>query len=198
MQKIKNNSLLIMSLVLTIVFCSPIAFINAEELNQVDAKVNQNNNRNQNNVNIDKDNNKLNGDSHRSAVATFVQNLLDVANRDKSGIGDQVRAIANAQNDSKEDVASEIEKVQNRNGFKTFLIGTDYKSMGQLRSEMVTTENQIKQLTVLLDKTTDAMDKAVIQAQIQVLTQEQQKINDFIKTNESKFSLFGWLVKLFN
>lgn len=200
MKKIENSSLLITCLVLAITLCSSIAIAKAADANQAQINANQANaNENQANTNKGQgNNNKLNGAEHRSAVATFVQSLLDVANNEQGGIGDQVRVIANAQNGSKDNVANEIDKVQNRNGFKTFLIGTDYKTIGQLRSEMVTTENQIDQLTALLDQTTDATDKASLQAQIQALTQEQQKINDFIKANESKFSLFGWLVKLFN
>jgi len=214
MKKIKNSQLFIISLVLTVAFCSSVGIAKAENVNQTNVNENQANinanqaninanqadiNANQANVNANQGkNNKLNGVEHRSAVATFVQSLLNVADRDQGGIGDQVRAIANAQNDSKDNVANEIDKVQNRSGLKTFLIGADYKSIGQLRSEMVTTGNQIDQLTVLLDQTTNADDKATLQTQIQALIQEQQKINDFIKVNESKFSIFGWFVKLFN
>ncbi|MFA5188399.1 MAG: hypothetical protein WC460_03485 [Patescibacteria group bacterium] len=162
--------------------------------------LNENSNQNANeNVNENKGENKgVTGAEHRSAVATFVQNLLNAANNDKSGIGDQVKAIAQAQNDTKEQEAQAIDKINSRGKITTFLIGSDYKNLGMLRSQMVTTQNQINQLTALLAKTTDPATKASLQAQIQVLTQEQQKINDFIKTNESKFSLFGWLVKLFN
>ena len=221
MKKIKNSQLFVASLVLAIALCSPIAIAKAVDANQADVNANQaqinanqaNVNANQANVNANQanvnenqsnankgqgNNNKLNGDSHRSAVATFVQGLLNVANREQGGIGDQVRVIANAQNDSKDNVANEIDKVQNRNGFKTFLIGTDYKTIGQLRSEMVTTGNQIGQLTALLAQTTDATDKAALQTQIQALTQDLQKIGDFIKANDSRFSIFGWFVKLFS
>jgi microsomal dipeptidase-like Zn-dependent dipeptidase len=123
---------------------------------------------------------------------------LDIADREQGEIGDKVKEIAKAQNNSKDDVAEKIDKIKNRNGFKTFLIGTDYKNVGQLRSEMVTTQNHIDQLNKLLDKTTNAADKTALQEEIQALTKEQQKINDFIKANESKFSLLGWFVKLFN
>ncbi len=34
--------------------------------------------------------------------------------------------------------------------------------------------------------------------QLQSLTQAQTKLEDFLKANENKFSLFGWFVKLFN
>ena len=174
MKKINNSQLFIVSLVLAIAFYSPVALAKAQ------------------------DNGKANGVEHRSVVATFVQGLLDVADKEQGGIGDQVKVIANEQNDSKDNVADAIDKVQNRSKVKTFLIGTDYKNIGQLRSEMVKTGNQIDQLKRLLDKTTNAESKTALQAQIQALEQEQQKINDFLKANESKFSLFGWFIKLFN
>ncbi len=106
--------------------------------------------------------------------------------------------IANEQNDAKDAVAAAIDSVQSRSGLKTFFIGTDYKNLGQLRSEMVKTDNQIERLNKLLEQTTSTVSKTTLQSQILVLTQEQKKINDFVATNESKFSLFGWFVKLFS
>jgi hypothetical protein len=154
-------------------------------------------NRNESNGNNKGDNSQPSGEEHRSAVSTFVKSLLDVANRE-TAVGDQVRTIANAQNDSKDNVANAIDKVKNRAGWKTFLIGTDYKSTGQLRSAVTTTTNQIDQLTKLAGQTTNPVDKATLEAAINAAQQQLQKMNDFIKANEGKFSLFGWLVKLFN
>jgi len=174
MRKIKNNPLLIAFLVLAITLCFSVALAKAQNEKQV------------------------NGAEHRSTVSTFVQSLLNVADREQGGIGEEVKAIAQAQNDTKDKVADAIDKIQNRSKTKTFLIGTDYKNIGQLRSEMVKTGNQIDQLNRLVDKTTSEENKTALQGQIQTLEQEQQKIEDFLKTNESKFSLFGWFVKLFN
>jgi len=174
MQKIKNNSLIIAFLFLAIALGFAVALAKAQNEKQV------------------------NGVEHRSTVATFVQTLLNVADREQGGIGEEVKAIAQAQNDTKDKVADGIDKINNRSKIKTFLIGTDYKTVGQLRSEMVKTRNQIDQLKRLLDKTTSEENKTALQGQIQILEQEQQKIEDFLKANESKFSLFGWFVKLFN
>jgi microsomal dipeptidase-like Zn-dependent dipeptidase len=173
MRKIKNNPLLIAFLALAITLCFSVAFAKAQNEKQV------------------------NGAEHRSTVATFVQSLLNVADKEQGGIGEEVKAVAQAQNGTKDKVADTIDKIQNRSKIKTFLIGTDYKNIGQLRSEMVKTRNQIDQLKRLLDKTTSEENKVVLQGQIQTLEQEQQKIEDFLKANESKFSLFGWFVKLF-
>jgi hypothetical protein len=146
----------------------------------------------------DKKENKgqFNAESHRSTVATFVQSLLTVADRE-GGIGQEVKVIAEQQNNIKDRASDLINAVENRNKVKTFLIGTSYKNLGELRSQMVQTRNQIEQLTRLANKVENEGDKTELQNQIQALEQEQTNINNFIAQNESKFSLFGWAVKLF-
>lgn len=139
---------------------------------------------------------QVNAESHRSTVATFVQSLLAVADRE-GGIGQEVKVIAEQQNDTKDRASDLINAVENRNKVKTFFIGTSYKNLGELRSQMVQTRNQIDQLKRLADKAENEGDKTELQSQIQVLEQEQTNINNFITSNESKFSLFGWAVKLF-
>lgn len=139
---------------------------------------------------------QFNAELHRSAVATFVQSLLAVADRE-GGIGQEVKVIAEQQNETKDRASDLINAVENRNKVKTFFIGTSYKNLGELRSQMVQTRNQIDQLKRLADKAENEGDKTELQSQIQVLEQEQTNINNFITSNESKFSLFGWAVKLF-
>ena len=146
----------------------------------------------------DKNENKKqdNAEVHRSAVANFVQSLLSVADRE-GGIGQEVKVIAQQQNDMKDRAADLIYAVENRNKVKTFFIGTSYRNVGELRSQMVQTRNQTEQLKRLMEKTTNDQDKTELQNQIQTMEQEQARINDFITQNENKFSLFGWAVKLF-
>ncbi len=144
----------------------------------------------------EKNKGQANAESHRSTVANFVQSLLAVADRE-GGIGQQVKVIAQQQNDIKDRAADLIYAVGNRIKIKTFFIGTSYKNLGELRSQMVQTRNQIEQLKQLAEKAENAGDKTELQNQIQILEQEQMKMNDFITQNESQFSLFGWAVKLF-
>lgn len=142
------------------------------------------------------DRSQINIEEHRSAVSEFVENLLSVADRE-GGIGEQVRVIAREQNRSASTTTQAMERVQTRSKVKTFFIGSDYKNLGTLRSEMAQTENRLGQLNNLVEKAQSDTDKAELQAQIQTLQQEQQKIETFVKANESKFSLFGWFTKLF-
>jgi len=140
---------------------------------------------------------QINTEQHRGTVANFVQSLLQIANRE-GGIGEQVRIIAQQQNQSAGTTIQAMEKVQTRNKIKTFLMGTDYKNLGALRSETVQTKNRLEQLKRIMENVQNEGEKTELQSQIQTLEQEQVKIENFIKTQESKFSLFGWLVKLFN
>lgn len=146
----------------------------------------------------DKNENKKqdNAELHRSTVANFVQSLLSVADRE-GGIGQEVRVIAQQQNGMKDRAADLIYAVENRDKIKTFFIGTSYRNIGELRSQMVQTRNQVEQLKRLMEKATDEQDKTELQNQIQTMEQEQTRINNFITQNENKFSLFGWAVKLF-
>jgi hypothetical protein len=132
-----------------------------------------------------------------SAVSTYVQGLLDSENRE-GGIGSQVRVIAKEQNDSEASTSAAMTKVESRSSFKTFLIGTDYKNIGALRSELVKTKSRLEKLQGLLSTETDAQAKVELEAEIKSLTESQTKLETFIKTNESKFSLFGWLVRAFS
>lgn len=141
---------------------------------------------------------KINTEEHRSIVANFVQDLLKIASRSEGGIGEQVRIIAQEQNDVDEKVIKAIEKVQKKNKIKRILIGSDYKNLGELRSEMVQTRNRIEKLTGLIEDMEDGVDKTKIQERIQQLEQDKIKIEEFVQAHEDKFSLFGWFTKLFS
>ncbi|MEM3714622.1 MAG: hypothetical protein QXF82_06710, partial [Nitrososphaeria archaeon] len=99
------------------------------------------------------------------------------------------------QNESATKTIQAMERIQTRNKIKTFLIGTDYKNLGALRNELVQTRNRLEQLKRLMERIENESDKIELQNQIQVLEQEQARIENFIRSQEGKFSLFGWLFK---
>jgi hypothetical protein len=107
-----------------------------------------------------------------------------------------VKAVAKEEKDSVEGVSAKMEQVEKRNGFKTFLIGSDYKNLGALRSELVTTQNHIDRLTKSLERATSTENKVDLEKQIAELEGIRTKAEAFVKDQEGKFSLFGWLVKM--
>lgn len=136
-------------------------------------------------------------EEHRSEMSKFVNGLLGSSER-VGGIGKQVSALAKAQASFSGKVADSIKTVESRNGFKTFLIGSDYKNLGAIRSDIVLTANRLDQLEKELEKVASSTEKADIQKQIDDMKAYQTKLEAFVKANESRFSLFGWAVRLFN
>lgn len=198
MLKIKNS--LIVSILAVMLVFSFVFVVNAK------AQQNQNMNQGQDeststtstdNQQDKKQKGQIDIEEHRGVVATFVQGLLNVADRE-GGIGEQVRVIAREQNESVSSTIRAVEKVQIRNKVKTFLIGSDYKNLGALRSAMVEVRNRLEKLDKLMEDALSDDDKTELQNQVDALGQERTKIEDFVKAREGKFSLFGWLVKLFN
>jgi hypothetical protein len=141
---------------------------------------------------------QVNAEQFRGTVANSVQSMIQVADRQPSTIGNQVRVIAQQQNQSATTTVRAMEKIQARSKIQTFLFGSDYKNLGALRSEVVQTRNRLQQLNNLMTSVQNEGDKTELQSQIQVLEQEQVRIESFIKAQEGTFSLFGWLAKMFN
>lgn len=135
------------------------------------------------------------GEAHKSKVATAVAELLDVADR-SGGVGIQVRELAKEQEALHNEVSEKMDAVGARSWVQNFLFGSDYETLGQLRSTLVTSENGLSVLLKARDKALPSV-KPDIDAQIAMLKAENEHAREFIAEQEGKFSLFGWLVKLF-
>jgi len=201
MTKVKNNSLYI--IILTAVIAVFLAFGAGQS---AITRAEQNNTTADNgNITSQIKNNEasvktgqITAQEHQNIAANFVQNMLNVGNRVPSETGDRVRAITLQQYDSENTTTRAIHKIELRNKIKTFLIGSDYKSLGALKSEMLATQDRINRLLDLLPDIQNASDTAEIISKLQDFQQEQIKINNFIAVQKSKLSLLGWLFKFFN
>lgn len=134
---------------------------------------------------------------HRGAVANVAQDIRETAGKDNN-IGEELREIAKEQEEASERSVEAIEAIETRGKFRTFLFGTDYKSVGVLRSELVTTDNHIDRLTKAKDRTDNPAVQADLDAEIAELEETKTNVETFIQENEGKLSLLGWLIKLFN
>lgn len=137
------------------------------------------------------------GEQHRSHVSNFVQQLERVAGKDRT-VGAEVKAVAQEEREISEKVKEKMEGIEKRGALRTFLIGSDYKNLGALRSDLVTTQNHIERLNKALERTDSSSTKAELETQIKDLTDIQTKAENFVKSMEGKFSLFGWLARMFS
>jgi len=118
----------------------------------------------------------------------------------------EAEVVAEDIEESNEQIAETIKKVESQNKFKKFLVGTDYKNLGQLRSSLAHNENQIRKLTKLstrinddnyMEEGMDTETQEQIQDQLVTLMQERERIKTVLQEGQEGFSILGWFGKLF-
>lgn len=134
---------------------------------------------------------------HKDRVSEFAKKLLEVSKKDWK-MKKEAEEIAKEALDSSTSTVESIDKENSRSAWKTLLIGSDYKNLGKLRSELARTDKVVERLNALASSTANISLRTDLEAQIKLLQDTQAKVKTFVAENESKFSLFGWLVKIFN
>ena len=145
--------------------------------------------------------NKNNGsemaNERRSEVANAVQKMLQVADR-SGGIGEQVRVIAQNQEENQEELEVSLEKIQKRGGFVKFLIGPKYGEINNARKMLEQNKLEIQELNELKDQLTNQAEQDALAEQIEVLEEVNLEIENSLNTGQKGASMFGWMFKLFS
>ncbi len=107
-------------------------------------------------------------------------------------IVEEVEEIVEEQENAEEGAEEAIEEVNKRSNVLKFLIGPDYKNLGQLRKEIVHVRNNIRKLQQISAKAGDE-DQEAIEGAISELQDKQISMQMTIGEKLEGFSLFGWL-----
>ncbi len=134
--------------------------------------------------------------SYKRHVSYFIHNLKTIAEL-VGGIAQKTLMKVRGQDDSETKIENAVNEISNRSGFAKFLIGPKYKSIESLSAEIVTNQAKIKALTDAANQIIDPAVRLVLQQQIVLFTQQNNKLQAFVARKERSVSLFGWLVKLF-
>lgn len=147
---------------------------------------------------IEEDENELEDEAkeYKNKVAQFVHNLKELGGLD-GRIGQQVKAVAQAQNDDIDDVEESINDIKERGKFAKFFIGPKYDSIAEIKTAITENQARIKVLTEVMNQITDPAIKLVLQDQINNFQQENNKLQAFIVEEENIASVFGWLIRMF-
>lgn len=138
---------------------------------------------------------KSQGETHKSEVAKAVADLLDTAKLDGT-VGEQVRVLAQEQEDVHSKVAEKMEMIEGMDEWDIFLWGPDHTALGELRSALVTSESGLEVLKLAQSKAHATLQDD-IEVQIKAIESENARARVFIDEHEDVFSLFGWFFKLF-
>lgn len=117
---------------------------------------------------------------------------------DESEIGQQVKVVAQSQNELQIRVESAMDDVNEQSEFAKFFIGPKYESLNDIQSAIEQNQNRIRVITELENQVTDPLVKLVLQNQITSLEQQNTQLQAFLTENQGGFSLFGWLTKMFS
>ena len=132
-----------------------------------------------------------------SEVSKHVQNLLNMPDR-SGGIGQQVKEVAKAQNQSQIKVMEKVQKMEQRGTLARFLFGSKSEDMDALREEMKQNQARAQTLKDLKVGLIDSVDQEAVQALIDSLMVQDVALTKKILDEESAFSLFGALKALFS
>ena len=109
-------------------------------------------------------------------------------------IVEEVEEVTEEQEEVQESIEDSLEAVDNRPAAIKFLIGPDFKNLGQLRKEVVHTRNNIRKLEQIREKVAGETQAAVDEA-INELEATTLNLQASIGEKLEGFSLFGWLAR---
>lgn len=135
---------------------------------------------------------------HMSVVAQAVEGLLQLGDKtsDKT-LGEQIREIAQQHGQSAEKIIEEEDKLNQRSGVLKFFVGSDLASVDEINQQMEQIRNQVRELNQIRTQLQNEGDQTELQNQIKILELQLTNFQNSLDAQESTFSLFGWLLKLF-
>jgi hypothetical protein len=131
----------------------------------------------------------------RSRVSSATQEMLGIANRN-TGIGEQIRVIAQNQNRYQEEAEEALEVAKRRSGFTKFFIGSNYKQFKTVEDRLENHNQNIEELRVLRENLSLG-DKSILDEQIIAVEEVFAELRDEAEEGQKGFSLFGWMNRLF-
>lgn len=133
--------------------------------------------------------------SRKSIVANAVQEMERIATRNQ-GIGDQVRVIAQNQNNIQKKAENALKTAQKRSGFAKFFIGPNYKQLKTVEKNLKDNIKNLAELEELKDEIKNSADKALLDEQIKIMETVKQELASEAAKSKKGFSLFGWLARV--
>jgi hypothetical protein len=132
--------------------------------------------------------------SRRSKVATAAEELIRASMQiSNSGVGDQIRTIAQTQNEYQDEINRSIDNSENRSAFARFFIGPNYTELKNIQRIMEQNRLQIRVLEQLRLQLQNEGEETNIQSQISVLQEQNIALENELDNLDDGFSLFGWI-----
>jgi len=127
-------------------------------------------------------------------VSEEVKKFLETRGDDKTGIGQQVKVIAQNQ----EKIRSAFYELKNRGQLVRLFVGSDKKMTAALKELNDENIKTINKLVALKDQTVNEVDKTQIENTLGILLTQNSLLEEKINTEKQAIGLLGWFTRLFN
>ena len=134
---------------------------------------------------------------HLSIVAEQVDNLLSFPDR-RGGIGDQVRVIAEEQEQIQERVRESLEQLENRPRFMVKLFGPNYQAISRLQATIEQNEQLVEELLILQENALYPAEKEDLGSAITALEQQNTLLFQQIQLSSGDNGFLGWVFRFFS
>ncbi|MBU4210387.1 hypothetical protein KJ637_03025 [Patescibacteria group bacterium] len=145
---------------------------------------------------------------HVNVVAQEVENLLTIESADDAdnqGIGPQVKLIAQEQKRIQEQIKTQLNKLEARQGLAKKLFGPDYGAIKTMNKLMETNREKLGALTQLqtqvqsqtANQGADTQFKTAMQTALQGMSQQNTALQEQVQAEQQTKSMFGWLFRFF-
>ena len=136
------------------------------------------------------------GQSFGQGLQGSTQNLNRVTERSNNPeTGEQVRTMVERHVRIQVQTATAMKNMNKRSGLGKFILGPDYKNVGEIRGAMAELNNDVETLSLLKGDLV-GQEAGDIQAAIDGLQGEITVLEGELESQTTSFSLFGWLGKL--
>ncbi len=128
-----------------------------------------------------------------------LQELLEKQNREKT-IKDNnysLNKLVESKKELKEQVSAETQKIEKRSGLVTFLIGPNYKAIENIKTVAGGFGEHLSQFDDLDRELIEDSNHQIAETERDDILVFVEKVNALIVEKDSKFSLFGWVFKIF-
>lgn len=132
---------------------------------------------------------------HMSVVAQSVKTLLET--RISGGIGEQIREIAQQQNQSQEQIKQNLDDVESRPGWFKKLFGADKKTIRNLNEHIEKNQLRLEQLAEIQTQLSNQSDQQTVQLAVETLTGQNTALQQVLEEEEQIKGIFSWLTSLF-
>lgn len=132
-------------------------------------------------------------------VQTITTSLAkDSLSVNEKQMADKLIELANQQVEAEKQIAVLLDKIVNRSSVTTALIGPDNASIDAINKAQIDNNVRIKALTQVATQITDPTTADNVYVQAKQLEQSNKDLQQTVDNQQSKFSFFGWIIKLFN